>query len=87
LLIWNARHLIGTPQWVDLKQAVQRSRPCSFVFSQLRAVLVRQARCKTKGMNICLAILGLQLVAFVISLLRESGEDTRFSGEKLIYRS
>jgi hypothetical protein len=38
-------------------------------------------------MTLTLVVIGLQMVMMLISLLLESGEDPRFAGEKLIFRS
>jgi len=47
----------------------------------------RRATCPFKGMSFWLILLAAQIVVTVIALVRESGEDTRFEGEKLTYRS
>jgi hypothetical protein len=44
-------------------------------------------RCPIQGMNVWLILLTVQVVVAVIALLRERGEDHRFEGEKLGYRS
>jgi hypothetical protein len=87
LPIWNAPLAAGTECRFTLEQGLVMAETRTFVFKQLPIMQIRQTRCKTNGMNICLAILGFQLVAFLISLLRESGEDARFAEEKVIYRS
>ena len=38
-------------------------------------------------MTLSLIVLPLQIVVTAIALMRESGEDPRFEGDKLIYRS
>ena len=38
-------------------------------------------------MNIALIVLALQITVVVAALLREKGEDERFAGDKLGYRS
>ena len=38
-------------------------------------------------MTLTLVLVGLQIVALLVSLIRERGEDTRFEGEKLAFRS
>jgi Flp pilus assembly protein TadB len=43
--------------------------------------------CLRIGMTLSLIVLALQIVVTVIALVRESGEDDRFEGDKLIYRS
>jgi hypothetical protein len=38
-------------------------------------------------MTISLILLAAQVLVTVFALVRESGEDSRFAGDKLIYRS
>jgi hypothetical protein len=38
-------------------------------------------------MTLTLIVIALQAVVMLISLLRESGEDSRFEGDKLTFRS
>lgn len=38
-------------------------------------------------MILCTILFGIQLIVIVAALIRESGEDDRFAGDKLIYRS
>jgi hypothetical protein len=38
-------------------------------------------------MTLTLVLVGLQIVALLVSLFRESGEDARFEGDKLALRS
>jgi hypothetical protein len=38
-------------------------------------------------MNLSLILFALQILVTVIALIRESGEDERFAGDKLGYRS
>ena len=38
-------------------------------------------------MNLWLIVLALQVIFAVVALVRESGEDARFEGDKLGYRS
>lgn len=38
-------------------------------------------------MIICIILLGIQLIVTAAAIIRESGEDDRFAGDKLIYRS
>jgi len=38
-------------------------------------------------MTITLILIGVQVVLMLASLLRDSGEDTRFEGDKLTFRS
>jgi hypothetical protein len=38
-------------------------------------------------MTLTLILIALQVVVTLVSLLRESGEDTRFEGEKMGFRS
>jgi hypothetical protein len=44
-------------------------------------------RCKSIGMTFSLILLAAQMIFTVVALFRESGEDARFEGDKLIYRS
>jgi hypothetical protein len=41
----------------------------------------------TLAMSICLVLFAAQIVAALIAFVRERGEDPRFAGDKLIYRS
>ena len=43
--------------------------------------------CPIKGMTLTIILVALQMIVLFASLLRESGEDTRFEGEKLTFRS
>lgn len=47
----------------------------------------RCAKCKSIGMTLSLILLTAQMIFTAIALFRESGEDARFEGEKLGYRS
>ncbi len=38
-------------------------------------------------MTLTLIVIALQVVVMLVSVLRESGEDTRFEGDKLTFRS
>lgn len=40
-----------------------------------------------EGMSICFLLLAAQVLVAVVAMLRESGKDERFEGEKLGYRS
>ena len=53
----------------------------------LQVFQIRLRACLIKGMNIWLIVLAVQVVAAVIALVKESGEDERFEGDKLGYRS
>jgi len=39
------------------------------------------------GMTLTLILVALQVVVLLVSLCRESGEDSRFEGDKLTFRS
>jgi hypothetical protein len=56
-------------------------------YQELTAVLLRCSRCAWKSMSIWLVVFLLQVAALAVGLLRESGEDPRFEGDKLGYRS
>jgi hypothetical protein len=43
--------------------------------------------CKTIGMNLTLILVAVQIVVAIFALIRESGEDKRFEGDALEYRS
>jgi hypothetical protein len=45
------------------------------------------AKCESSGMNVSLIVFAVQVLVSVFSLLRESGEDESFAGDKLGYRS
>ena len=62
-------------------------RPLCFPFYDLAMSAVGNDRCPIQGMNVWLILLTVQVVVAVIALLRERGEDHRFEGEKLGYRS
>jgi hypothetical protein len=53
----------------------------------MRRVRLWCAACLQKGMTMTLVLIGMQLALLLVSLLRESGEDTRFQGDKLTFRS
>jgi hypothetical protein len=38
-------------------------------------------------MTLTLILVGMQIALLLVSLLRESGEDSRFEGDKLTFRS
>lgn len=48
---------------------------------------MRPTTCLSKGMTLSLILLAAQVLVTVVALVRESGEDPRFAGDKLIYRS
>jgi len=48
---------------------------------------LRHAKCFFKGMTLSLILLAAQVLVMIFALVRESGEDPRFEGEKLMYRS
>jgi hypothetical protein len=58
-----------------------------FVFKHLHFADFWFTPCFSKGMNPWLIVLALQVIVAVIALVRESGEDARFEGDKLGYRS
>ncbi len=43
--------------------------------------------CFLKGMTLTLIVVALQVIVMLFSVVRESGEDTRFEGDKLTFRS
>jgi len=57
------------------------------IFSNLAAVATWHAGCEIKGMNLMLILSAVQILITVVALVRESGEDARFAGDKLGYRS
>ena len=68
-----------------------RTRCCqgwfSSGFSNLACDAQWRSPCFFKGMNFWLIFLAAQVVLGVIVLILESGEDKRFEGDKLNYRS
>jgi hypothetical protein len=44
-------------------------------------------KCKFKGMTLSIMLLAAQIIFSAVALFRESREDARFEGDKLIYRS
>jgi hypothetical protein len=58
-----------------------------FIFSDLAAISRWRAACLIKRMTLTLIVIALQVVVTLVSLLRESGEDARFEGDKLTFRS
>lgn len=48
---------------------------------------VRKPACLSKGMTLSLILLAAQVLVTVFALVRESGEDPRFEGDKLTFRS
>ncbi|MBV8897820.1 MAG: hypothetical protein JO051_15010 [Acidobacteriaceae bacterium] len=63
------------------------SRRGTFVFSSLAVTSHWRAACLIKGMTLMLIVIALQVVVTLVSLLREFGEDSRFEGDKLTFRS
>jgi hypothetical protein len=55
--------------------------------SNLRALFRRVSRCKSIGMSLSLILVAVQILVAIFALIRESGEDKRFEGEALEYRS
>jgi hypothetical protein len=62
-------------------------RDLTLFFQQLIAPQTRYARCDMEGMTISILLLAIQILALVCALVWERGEDPRFTGDKLIYRS
>ncbi len=58
-----------------------------YLFSDLQAPASRHSRCVSKGMSFWLILLAVQAAVMMFALVRESGKDTRFEGEKLGFRS
>jgi hypothetical protein len=56
-------------------------------FNSLDSVIGGVAKCESSGMNLSLIVFAVQVLVSVFSLLRESGEDESFAGDKLGYRS
>ncbi len=56
-------------------------------FSRFSITYERHGSCFIQGMMITMILIGAQLVLMLVSLLRDSGEDTRFEGDKLTFRS
>lgn len=56
-------------------------------FNDLQARKSWHSSCPKKGMNIILAVLAIQVIVTLIALVRESGEDAAFEGDKLNFRS
>jgi hypothetical protein len=50
-------------------------------------LLAGTAGCKSIGMNLSLLVFTLQILVTIFALICESGEDERFAGDKLGYRS
>lgn len=48
---------------------------------------MRRLNCKSIGMTLSLILLAAQMIFTAIALFSEAGEDARFEGDKLIYRS
>ena len=57
------------------------------IFNNLRQHPRRQAACSSKGMSFWLILLTAQVVVMLFAVVRESGKDKRFEGEKLGFRS
>lgn len=55
--------------------------------SYFQSVRDGRANAFHRGMNCWLIILGVKVVVLLFALLRERGEDPRFAGEELQYRS
>jgi hypothetical protein len=62
-------------------------RTSGLKFNSLDNVSRGVATCESSGMNLSLVVFALQVLVSVFSLLRESGEDESFAGDKLGYRS
>jgi hypothetical protein len=69
-----------------------RTRRCGALprfeqIQQLTGEETRRQKCKSMGMTLSLILLAAQIIFTAVALFRESGEDARFEGDKLIYRS
>ncbi len=60
---------------------------CCSIFQQLTRCVARHSKCFFKGMTLSLILLAAQVLVTIFALVRESGDDPRFEGEKLMYRS
>lgn len=69
-----------TPEWNTVRAIVAR-------FLSFQQLTLRQSSCTSKGMNLALIVLAAQLIVVVVAMFRESGEDERFAGDKLGFRS
>lgn len=58
-----------------------------FVFSDLQGSGERTPGCESIGMSLSLILVAVQILVAVFALIRESGEDKRFEGDALDYRS
>ena len=67
--------------YVDQRESESRN------FSNLATLSERAARCKTIGMSLSLILVAVQILVAIFALIRESGEDERFEGDTLAYRS
>ncbi len=56
-------------------------------FNDLAALLQRAAGCESIGMSLSLILFAVQILVTIFALVRESGEDERFAGDTLSYRS
>jgi len=59
----------------------------SFAFNRLRIQPAWLTECENIGMSLAIIVLILQVAVTVFCLVRESGEDSRFEGDKLGFRS
>ena len=60
---------------------------CPILFRSLAIGSGWRTGCLIRGMTLTLIVIALQVVVTLVALLRESGEDTRFEGDKLTFRS
>ncbi len=70
-----------------MKPAALSGKRRSFAVRYLESSAGRNAPCLFNGMTLSLILLAMQVVVAVVVLVREKGEDVRFAGDKLGYRS
>ena len=57
------------------------------IINNLAGSFLWTATCLLKGMTLTLIVIALQALAMLVTAVRESGNDARFEGDKLTFRS
>lgn len=57
------------------------------MFNKLGVPFLWRGRCCIESMTLTLVVIALQVVVMLVALIRESGEDARFEGDKLTFHS
>ena len=77
---WNAKRF-------TLAHMFSQSESLFLGFNNLQHGSGRAGKCESISMNFTLVLLAIQILVTILAFVRESGEDERFAGDKLGYRS